>query len=160
MQWESAMMGGTDAGTIVRELRIDARPEIVFSYLVDPARLVCWMGTVATLDPRPGGVFRLDYNGEHVTSGVFVEVDPPRRVVFTWGWEAGGEATPPGSSIVEFDLAPDGDGTVLRLSHRGLATEAIAPHSEGWDYFLPRLASVGSSNDPVVAEAPMAATPA
>lgn len=106
---------------IVREIRIEASPEIVFSYLIDPARLVSWMGTVASLDPRPGGMFRLDYNGQHVTSGTYLEVDPPRRVVFSWGWEGGDNPTPPGSSRVEFNLRPDGDATILTLTHRALS---------------------------------------
>ncbi|RIK40698.1 MAG: SRPBCC domain-containing protein, partial [Chloroflexi bacterium] len=127
--------------TIERELRIAAAPEVVFTYLIDPARLVTWMGSVATLDPRPGGVFRLDYHGQWVSSGEFIEVDPPRRVVFTWGWEMQGDPTPPGSSRVEFSLQADNDGTLLRLVHRGLPSEAVGPHTDGWDHFLPGLAT-------------------
>jgi uncharacterized protein YndB with AHSA1/START domain len=126
-------------GTIERELRIAARPEIVFAHLVDPARMVRWMGATADLDPRPGGIFRVDYNGSDIAAGTFVEVDPPRRVVFTWGWEAPGDPVPPGASTVEVTLAADGDGTLLRLRHAGLPADSIAGHAEGWDQFLPDL---------------------
>jgi uncharacterized protein YndB with AHSA1/START domain len=51
--------------------------------------------------------------------GEFVEIDPPRRLVFTWGWE-GDEEVPPGSSTVEVTLTPDGDATVLHLVHGDL----------------------------------------
>ena len=145
-------MNAGASGTIVRELRIEASPEIVFSYLIDPARLVTWMGTVATLDPRPGGVFRLDYSGQWVTSGTFVEVDPPRRIVFTWGWEMEGDPTLPGKSVVEFALTPDGDATVLRLTHSGLPAEAVGPHTEGWDHFLPRLTTAVTGGDQQAAD--------
>ncbi len=49
---------------------------------------------------------------------------------------------PPGSSTVEIDLQPMGSGTRLRLVHRGLPQQAIASHTVGWDYFLPRLTDV------------------
>ena len=68
-----------------------------------------------------------------------MEVDPPSRIVLTWGWEAPGDATPPGASTVEVDFTPDGDGTILRLRHSGLVDEAVAGHAEGWDQFLAAL---------------------
>ena len=43
------------------ELRIDAPPEVVWRFWVEPDRMVRWMGKVATLEPRPGGIFRIDY---------------------------------------------------------------------------------------------------
>ena len=114
----------------------------MFPYFTDPVRMVRWMGRTAELDPTPGGTFRIDYNGADIASGTFVEVDPPRRLVLTWGWEAPGDATPPGSSTVEITLEPDGaGGTRLRLRHSGLRREAIDGHAEGWDQFLPGLAT-------------------
>jgi uncharacterized protein YndB with AHSA1/START domain len=82
-----------------------------------------------------------------VARGEFREIDPPRRVVFTWGWE-GHPAVPPGSSTVEIDLAPDGEGTLLRLTHRRLPDEEIEQHAHGWDHFLPRLATAAPGGDP------------
>src|SRR5919198_26603 len=64
------------------EIRIAAPPEVVFPYFTDPARMVHWMGVAALLDPRPGGTFRIEANGRDVVRGEYVEVDPPRRVVF------------------------------------------------------------------------------
>jgi uncharacterized protein YndB with AHSA1/START domain len=91
------------------------------------------------LDPRPGGELRIDYNGSDVASGRFVEVNPPSRIVVTWGWEAPGDATPPGASTVEVDFVAYGDGTIVRLRHSGLAAGAVEAHAEGWDQFLPAL---------------------
>src|SRR5437588_2484910 len=105
-------------GLTAHEIRIAAAPEIVFAYFTDPAKMVQWMGTEATLDPRPGGVCRVNPAGHAVMSGEFVEVDPPRRIVFTWGSEDAFFKTPPQSTIVEVSLTPDGDETVVRLVHR------------------------------------------
>jgi len=133
------------------ERRIDARPETVFSFLTDPIRYARWMGVSAQLDPRPGGIYRVTVPQGFVAVGEFVEVDPPRRVVFTWGWEGDGPV-PPGSSRVEITLAADGDtGTLLRLSHTGLPDdEATVLHEQGWDRYLDRLVliSTGGSVGP------------
>jgi uncharacterized protein YndB with AHSA1/START domain len=140
--------GTSRAQAIEREIRIEADPETVFEFFTDPAKAVLWMGSKATFDPRPGGVYRLEMNEQWITSGEFVEVDPPRRVVFTWGWEGDGAPTPPGSSTVEVTLRPDGDGTLVRLIHRDLPGNDVAPHATGWDLYLPRLAIVAVGGDP------------
>jgi uncharacterized protein YndB with AHSA1/START domain len=136
---------GTDA--IDRELTIAARPETVFAYLVEPDKIVRWMGTTAELDARPGGIYRIDYNGKDIARGEFVEVDAPQRVVFTWGWEEPGNSTPPGSSTVEVTLTPIEGGTRVNLRHSGLGTKAIQGHAEGWDHFLPNLVTAAEGAD-------------
>src|SRR5258708_10266535 len=106
-------------GAIEITQRIEAPPEIVFAYLTDSGRLVKWMGVGAELDPRPGGRYRIDVDGEHIASGEYQEVDPPRRLGMSWGWE-GHPTVPPGSTTVEVTLTPDPGATVLRLPHLGL----------------------------------------
>src|SRR5437660_708215 len=105
---------------VEHEIRIAARPETVFAYFTDPVRMVAWMGTEATLDPRPGGVCRIDVTGGAVMVGEFLEVDPPHRIVFSWGWEKGWYETPPRSTSVEVSLTPEGEETILHLTHREL----------------------------------------
>ena len=141
------MNGSTLAadGVIEREVRVAARPQTVFSFWTDPVKMARWMGRDIRLNPRPGGELRIDYNGSDIMSGAFVEVDPPTRIVLTWGWEAAGDATPPGASTVEVDFVPDGDGTIVRLRHSGLVEDAVSGHAEGWDYFLPSLVAAVSS---------------
>ena len=124
---------------VEREVRIAARPETVYGFLTDPEKVVAWMGREAMFEVRPGGLFRVDYNGSDIVRGEFVEAVENERVVVTWGWEAEGAATPPGASVVTFTLTPDGGGTLLRLVHRGLSADEARSHGEGWDYFLPRL---------------------
>lgn len=130
------------------QVRLEARPEAVFPFLVEPERYARWQGVRAELDARPGGVFRVWMDAQMVVSGEYVEVTPHRRVVFTWGWE-GNDDVPPGSTTVEIDLEPDGDGTTLTLRHSGLPSdESAALHEEGWRFFAPRLASAVSGGDP------------
>lgn len=130
-----------DTKAIERVITIAARPETVFRLLTDPHEYVRWKGELARLEPRAGGTFHVDFKEKGIVDGEFVEVIPSRRVVFTWGWKDNA-MVPPGSSTVEIDLEPDGQGTRLRLVHRGLPEGAVASHAEGWDYFLPRLTNV------------------
>jgi uncharacterized protein YndB with AHSA1/START domain len=128
------------ADAIEREIRIGASPEAVFAYFTDAKKMVRWKGIEADLDPRVGGLYRVVIDAGRVARGEFRELVPNQRVVFTWGWE-GDSQLPPGSSTVEVTLAPDGEGTVVRLIHRDLPAPARKVHAEGWDRFLPRLAS-------------------
>ena len=136
-----------------RELEIAARPETVWEFLVDPAKAVRWMGLDVTLDPRPGGEFRMLVIPGHSASGEYVEVDRPRRLVFTWGWDDADandpNAVPPGSSTIEIELEPSGDGTLLRFTHRDLPSAASADsHGHGWDHYLGRLGTAAGGGDP------------
>jgi uncharacterized protein YndB with AHSA1/START domain len=137
-----------DTKVIERTITIEASPETVFRLLTDPAEYVRWKGTIAELEPKKGGLFRVRFADEkQVASGRYVEVLPNRRVVFTWGWE-GDAMVPPGSSTVEIDLEPAGRGTRLRLVHRGLPDEGVTTHAEGWDFFLGRLEDVAEGRPP------------
>ena len=129
------------------ELRIEASPDIVFAHFTDPARMARWMGIDHKLDPVPGGQFRVDINGRDIALGEFVEVDRPRRVVFTWGWQESTDV-PPGFTTVEVDLVPDGEGTLLRFTHRGLPPGQADGHAVGWAHYLPRLATAAAGGDP------------
>jgi uncharacterized protein YndB with AHSA1/START domain len=129
----------TELATVEREIAIEAMPETVWELLTDPDRATLWMGQSATFDLRPGGRYRVEVLPGHVASGEFVEVDPPRRLVHTFGWEAGSSVSP-GSTTVEYELLPSGEGTLLRLTHRDLpGTEAAAGHAHGWEHYLVRV---------------------
>ena len=133
---------------VEHEVRVSAGPDTVFDYFTDPAKMVQWMGTEATLDPRPGGACRINPSGQATMLGEFVEVDRPRRIVFTWGWEMTFLRTPPQSTLVEVSLTPDGEETVVRLTHRRLPPETVALHRAGWHHYLGRLALVASGGEP------------
>jgi uncharacterized protein YndB with AHSA1/START domain len=152
------MDAATDTTVYERTLSIDASPETVWEFLVDPEKLMRWKGINADLDAQPGGTFRCEVIPGHVARGEYVELDKPNRLVFTWGWD-GSEDVPPGSSTIVIELATDGDGTSLRFVHKDLPNaEAIASHAHGWDHYLPRLetAAAGGNpgDDPWVTQAP------
>jgi len=135
-----------DVDYVEKEVRIAARPEVVFEFFTDPVKMVRWKGVDAMLDPRPGGIYRVNVTGKEVAVGEYVEIVPHSRIVFTWGWE--GSPIAPGSTRVEVTLTPDGDGTLLKLRHSGLAGEAALQHAEGWDHFLARLVLAAAGQDP------------
>jgi uncharacterized protein YndB with AHSA1/START domain len=130
------------------EERIDASPEEVFPFLIEPERYVRWMGVESKLDPAPGGAYRVRMSDDTVALGEFVAVEPARRLVFTWGWE-GNDAIPPGSSTVEITLQEDRGSTLIRVRHSGLPDEsAVQAHAEGWEKYLVRLGIVATGGDP------------
>ncbi len=135
---------------IHRELSIAARPETVWEFFVDPRKAERWMGISALLDPRPGGEYRVEVLSGNVAVGEFVEVDPPHRLVWTWGWTDQSQSpVPPGSSTIEVELVPEGDGTLLRFTHSGLPdADATQKHAHGWDHYLERLETAARGDDP------------
>jgi uncharacterized protein YndB with AHSA1/START domain len=140
----------SETSVVEREIRVAADPETVFPFFTDPEKMVRWMGVGATLDPRPGGVFSLNTMGDDFFVGEFVAVEPHTRVVFTWGYRAPQGADnpfPPGSTTVEVDFLPEGDGTIVRLRHR--VPDRLADfHTLGWENYLGRLAIVATGGDP------------
>lgn len=141
-------MATTESDAVEREVRIDASPEDIFPFFIDAAKMVRWQGRSVSLDPRSGGVYRVDVNGTNIARGEYVEVTPNSRVVFSWGWEGEDSAVPPGSSRVEITLTPDGDGTIVRLRHTGLPEDQRDAHLEGWTHYIDRLAVAGAGGDP------------
>src|SRR5215210_623212 len=133
--------------SVVCEVRVQASPETIFPLLVEGERSARWFGRAASIEPRPGGVYRTELSDQIVAVGEIVEIDEPRRVVLTFGWE-GSDEVPPGSSRVQITLEPDGDETVVRLLHDGLPDGAAEEHGQGWDLFLPRLATLAAGGDP------------
>jgi uncharacterized protein YndB with AHSA1/START domain len=138
----------TDTAVYERTLSIAASPETVWEFFVDPDKLRRWKGIDAELEPRPGGVYRCEVIPGHTALGEFVELDPPRRLVFTWGWD-GQEAVPPGTSTIEVELTPEGEGTSVRFVHKDLPNaEQVASHAHGWDHYLDRLEVAAAGGDP------------
>jgi uncharacterized protein YndB with AHSA1/START domain len=142
-------MSISEIDAVACEVRIAARPETVFAFFTEPDKLLRWIGTAAALDARPGGAYTINVNGLDVARGTFVEVVPFSRIVLTWGWEGPDQPVPPSSTTVEVTLTPDGDGTQLRLVHRGLASAELRDaHRDGWQHYVNRLTVAASGGMP------------
>lgn len=135
------------AEPIVVRRHIAAPPSTVYEYLTDSELWARWQGVGAMIEATPGGIFGISMPNGHHARGQFVELEPHRRVVFSWGW-VDHPGVPPGSSTVEIDLVADDGGTMVTLTHTGLPPEELDVHRLGWDHYIPRLASVAEGGDP------------
>jgi uncharacterized protein YndB with AHSA1/START domain len=118
----------------------------VYEYFTRPAAIVSWMGEYALADARPGGRLALDVKGAPVR-GRFLDLDPPHRLVISWGY-AGSGVLPPGASTVEIRLVADRGGTRVELEHRDLPEGQLPGHASGWTHYLARLALAAAGRDP------------
>jgi uncharacterized protein YndB with AHSA1/START domain len=144
-------------GSIERELRIEAAPEVVYEVISSPEHLREWWPDDAELDPVPGATGVITFGdptapGAAIVPLTVMEADPPSRFAFRWGHDDG-PAAEENSFLVTFDLVPSGDGTLLRFKETGfrergweaaVLEEAYLDHVQGWDHFLPRLVTHAS----------------
>ncbi|WP_405794157.1 SRPBCC family protein [Streptomyces longwoodensis] len=139
-------------GSISREIRIEATPEVVYEVVSRPEHLREWWpdeAELATSTPGSTGTVRFGHGPQaKIEVLTVVEADPPRRFAFRWVADDGESAAPGNSLLVTFELDPAGTGTLLRFTETGFrergweaATleEAYQDHVHGWDHFLPRL---------------------
>jgi uncharacterized protein YndB with AHSA1/START domain len=132
-----------------REVQIAAPPATVFAFLTDPQKILRWMGTEATMEPHPGGLYLVNVTGKDVARGRFTEVIPVHRLAYSFGWDEHDKNVPPGSSLIEIDLIDEANGTLLRMTHSGLPDAAsCANHDKGWTHYFARLAQAASGGDP------------
>jgi uncharacterized protein YndB with AHSA1/START domain len=118
------------------EVTIEASIGVVWAHLTTADGLTRWVGPFAEADPVAGGVVRWSHPNGATVVGRFVELDPPRRLVFTYGWEDGRLGVPPESTTVEIDLREEDGLTTVRLVHRGLPPAVVPDHEQGWAFFL------------------------
>ncbi len=137
-----------DVPEIVKTMTIRATPEALFAFFTDPEKMKQWIGTDVELDARPGGVFRVVPNRADVIRGRYLEITPPSKVVFTWGFEGDGQALPVGASVVEITLRPVEGGTEVRLVHRALPDGIREAHAAGWSHYLARIAVAAEGGSP------------
>jgi uncharacterized protein YndB with AHSA1/START domain len=125
--------------TLVRRIR--ARPPIVFDAITTPEGIAHWWGPdagpvlIAEADARVGGRYRVRFRlldgTEHESTGLFLELDKPERVVMSWRWTGGMED--PGESRVEITLRAIPEGTELTFIHSQLHDEeSRLSHEHGW----------------------------
>ena len=132
--------------TIEKTVLVPLDADQTFALLTEPERLRRWQTVSARVDLRAGGEFRWTVVPGANACGTFVEVEPGKRLVYTWGWE-GDESLSPGTSTITVTLEPADGGTTVRLVHEGLTPEQEESHSSGWDHFMERLAVAGRDGD-------------
>ncbi len=132
--------------TIEKSVLVPLNADQTFALLTEPERLRRWQTVAARVDLRAGGEFRWTVVPGGNAGGTFVEVDPGKRLVYTWGWE-GDDEQPPGTSTVTITLEPAEGGTSVRLVHEGLTPEQEEGHNGGWDHFMERLVLAGRDGD-------------
>ena len=125
-----------------RTVLIRARRDIVFRYFTDSDRFAAWWGAGSTIDGRPGGALRIRYPNGVLASGEVLEMVPPRRVVFTYGYEDPAKPIPPGGSRVIVTLEERPEGTLVLLRHELPDAAARDHHLQGWRYQLAVFANV------------------
>ena len=128
--------------TLERTVLIRAKRETVFRYFTDSERFAAWWGAGSTIDARPGGPLRIRYPNGVLASGEVVEVAPPERIVFTYGYEDPAKPVRPGGSRVVVTLQERRDGTLLHLRHELPDAAARDQHVQGWRYQLAVFANV------------------
>lgn len=127
---------------------IPAAPEAVFQAWTEPDRIRQWScppgATIrdSQVDLVPGGPYRLLIEAEegtlHTAFGVYREVDPPHRLVYTWDWKEPESAV--GETLVTVEFLADGAATEVVVEHAGFpAAEAAEGHRLGWTWSLERL---------------------
>jgi uncharacterized protein YndB with AHSA1/START domain len=124
---------------VAYEVAIAAPAEVVYRLLTTVDGLKRWIAADAVVEAEPGGTLRWTHENGATMIGRFVELEPPRRLVFSYGWEGDLMGLAPEASTVEIDLEEHAGGTVLRLSHRGIPPGVVEDHRRGWVYFLGRL---------------------
>lgn len=128
---------------------IKASPAQVFAAWIDPEKVKRWMGpgetktVFAESDARTGGryhwVMQAPNGEQYDVSGVYRDVVPNEKLVFTWAWKS----TPERESLVTVLLKPDGDGTLLTLIHEQFFDEeARDGHEKGWNGALEKFAKL------------------
>jgi glutathione S-transferase len=127
--------------TLVIERVFKASPEKVFKAWTDPAILVNWWGPEGfkapecKMDVRVGGAWRATMvapdGQQHISSGVYREISPPKRLVLTWAWEEAGKRGH--ETVVEIDLESTKGGTKMRLVQSVFETmNSRDMHNQGW----------------------------
>jgi uncharacterized protein YndB with AHSA1/START domain len=130
-----------DQATLVFTRRLAHAPEVVWAALTDEQQFCAWFATTATIDGRPDGrVEMVSGPSQMLWSGRILTWDPPR--VFEYEWHTAPRPEIPqgeSESVVRWELAADGAGTLLTLTHRRLSRPTALGFAPGTHAYLDRL---------------------
>ena len=131
--------------SLSRTVTIRAPRDVVFRYFTDSQRFAAWWGEGSTIEGRVGGAMRIRYPNDVVAAGEVVEIEPDRRVVFTYGYENAHPELPAGSSRVTVELEDHPEGTKLSFVHELPEEKMRDHHVPGWRYHLAVFANVAAN---------------
>jgi uncharacterized protein YndB with AHSA1/START domain len=128
-----------------RTIVIAAKRSTVFRYFTDSKRFADWWGEGSSIEGYKGGAVQIRYPNGVLASGEILEIMPPERIVFTYGYESG-KPIPPGSSRVTILLKDHSEGTELTLHHDFSDAAIRDSHIQGWRYQLALFSNVVSGD--------------
>ncbi|MCG8433131.1 MAG: SRPBCC domain-containing protein [Gammaproteobacteria bacterium] len=128
-----------------KSIWIDAPPEVVFEYFIDPEKFARWCGQGAEFDPVPQGKHQIDMGEIGVIKGRFLRVEAPAFVSWQVDSPPGSDAPP---SIIEVTITPEADGSRIDFKQTGLEApfDTVAPR--GLDHHLARLSVAATGGSP------------
>ncbi|MCW2673170.1 MAG: hypothetical protein JWP14_1759 [Frankiales bacterium] len=115
-----------------------------FALITEPDRLRRWLAVSARVDLRAGGEFRWTLTPMAVAAGTVIEVDPGRRIVLGFAFEASAEQR---TDTLTLTIEPAEGGTLVRLIHEGLPEDSADGVLEGWSHFFERLERAAVTGD-------------
>ena len=134
--------------SLTLQRRFNASPDRVYAAWTEADKIARWFGPAvvvqetvkASMDVRVGGRFQVGFNSDdgayHQVGGVYREVVPDRKLVFSWAWYT----TPERESLVTVTIQPEGSHTLLTLHHEQLFDETVKTgHTRGWTGSLDKL---------------------
>jgi uncharacterized protein YndB with AHSA1/START domain len=133
---------------IEHEILIDAPLEVVWAVVTEPEQVGAWFSDTADIDLRPGGRATLVWREYGTVHGWVEAVEPPRFFSFRWIRGPGTELRDGNSTLVEFSLSPEGEGTRLRVVESGFRgldasddekARDVEGHRKGWELELGEL---------------------
>jgi uncharacterized protein YndB with AHSA1/START domain len=127
-----------------RILTIGASPDTVFSFFTDSARWASWWGAGSTIDPQLGGSVRIVHPGGAEVIGEILDLQPPERIVFTYGYISG-TPIPPGASRVTIRVSSHAEGAQLHLTHEFADDARRQEFVQGWRFQLALFANAVSN---------------
>jgi len=131
---------------ITKEIYIECSPKTLFSFFIDPEKMMKWMGRHILLEPKIGGKYRIDINGQDIAIGEYKEITPFEKIIMSWGWNDS-SIMPPGSTTLEFHLIPKNNGTLLKFIHSNIPEEKMPSNNKGWNHYMVRLKDFSEGKD-------------
>jgi uncharacterized protein YndB with AHSA1/START domain len=121
---------------IESEVLIEAPVDVVWSIVTEAEHVGKWFSDSAEIELEPGGKAVLNWDEYGTRLGRVERVEPPRFISFRWARPAGAEPTEGNSTLVEFTLSPEGEGTRLQVVESGFSEldgtdEEKAEYAEG-----------------------------